>query len=148
MVKMLMIWYMVINMPSIYNIILGQLMTNMLGGIVLTTHLKVKFPMDDWSVNVIIVNQAITPKCYEDNLKAKRGLYEPTKQYGVHFMELDPWRKFMDRCLMLVEEVKEVEIEEGNKVKINMILTPQLEADIFSVPIPKICLDWQVRSDL
>lgn len=85
-----MIWYMVINMPSIYNIILGQLMTNMLGGIVLTTHLKVKFPMDDWSVNVIIVNQAITPKCYEDNPKAKRGLYEPTKQYGVHFMELDP----------------------------------------------------------
>lgn len=47
----------------------------------------------------------------------------------------------MDRCLMLVEEVKEVEIEEGNKVKINMIFTPQLEADIFSVPIPKICLD-------
>ncbi|KAG4957486.1 hypothetical protein JHK85_043866 [Glycine max] len=34
--------------------------------------------------------RAITPKCYEDNLKAKRGLYEPTKQYGVHFMELDP----------------------------------------------------------
>ncbi|KAH1198222.1 hypothetical protein GmHk_18G051834 [Glycine max] len=51
-----------------YNVLLENLSLNKLGAIVLTTHLKVKFPLEDGSVGKINVNQEITRKCCQDSL--------------------------------------------------------------------------------
>lgn len=61
-----------------------------------TTYLKVKFALDDESAEIISVNQEIKCKCYEDSLKARRGIYGSMKHYGVNFVELDPRRDFID----------------------------------------------------
>ena len=61
-----------------------------------TTYLKVKFALDDESAEIISVNQEIKCKCYEDSLKARRGIYGSMKHYGVNFVELDPRRDLID----------------------------------------------------
>lgn len=88
--KSFMIRYMVVNAPLTNNILIGRLSLNKLEAIMSRVHLKVKFPLEDRSVNTISVNQEISWKFNEESLKARKGFYGPAKQYEVHYAELDP----------------------------------------------------------
>ncbi|KAL2646871.1 hypothetical protein AAZV13_05G081600 [Glycine max] len=127
------IQYMVVNTPSTYNILLRRPLMNKLEEIVLTAYLKVKFPLDHGLVGVISVHREITCRCYYEILRAKRELYGLAKHYGVHFVELDPRRDFIDQYSTSMEEVKELEIGKGKKVKIGTTLTHHLEDNLLEV---------------
>ena len=81
----------------------------------------------------ISVHREITCRCYYEILRAKRELYGLAKHYGVHFVELDPRRDFIDQYSTSMEEVKELEIGKGKKVKIGTTLTHHLEDNLLEV---------------
>lgn len=68
--KSFMIRYMVVNAPLTNNILIGRLSLNKLGAIMSRVHLKVKFPLEDRSVNTISVNQEISWKFNEESRKS------------------------------------------------------------------------------
>jgi len=72
--------YLVVNAVSTYNILLGRPALNRLRSVGSTHHLKMKLP--DLSGNVITIksNQQEAKRCYENNLKAKRGVFMVTER--------------------------------------------------------------------
>lgn len=129
-VKKIMVRYLVINAPSTYNIILGWPATNTLGAIMSTTYLKVKFPLDDESAEIISVNQEIKCKCYEDSLKARRGISD---QWNTTESTLWNWTH---REISWTNDWLKWKVKGSRdrwKVKIGMALPPQIEADLLEV---------------
>jgi len=51
-----------VNAPFAYKIILGLPSINKLGAVVLTMHLKLKYPLDDGTIDTIKIDQAIAQK--------------------------------------------------------------------------------------
>ena len=65
--------YLVVNAPSAYNMLLGRPTLNRMGAVPSTRHMKMKLP--DLAAKVIIIklDQQEAKRCYENNLKMKRG---------------------------------------------------------------------------
>ena len=72
--------YLVVNAVSTYNILLGRLALNKLRAVASTCHMKMKLP--DLSRKVVIIqsDQQETKRCYESNLKTKRGVFMVTER--------------------------------------------------------------------
>jgi len=66
--------YLVVNASSAYNMLLGRPMLNRLGTVPSTRHMKMKLP--DLTENVITIKsyQKEAKRCYENNLKTRRGV--------------------------------------------------------------------------
>jgi len=64
-----------VNAHSAYNVLLGRPTLNRLRAVVSTRHMKMKLP--DLSGKVIVVksDQQEAERCYENSLKAKRGVF-------------------------------------------------------------------------
>jgi len=68
--KTINIRYIVVNVPSSYNVLLGILMINKLGDLMSSVHIKVKYHSNDGLVRVIKVDQREARKCYRGSLKS------------------------------------------------------------------------------
>ena len=67
--------YLVVNAHSTHNILLGRPTLNRLRAVTLTRHMKMKLPDLSGKVLVIKSNQQEAKRCYENSLKAKRGVF-------------------------------------------------------------------------
>ena len=67
--------YLVVNANSAYNILLGRPALNRLNAVASTRHMKMKLPDLSGKVIVIKSDQEEARKCYENNLKTKRGVF-------------------------------------------------------------------------
>lgn len=63
------VWYMVINSPSPYNIIVDHPAFNFIEAILSTHYLTMKYSLDNGQVGVTNRNQQHARQCYRDNLK-------------------------------------------------------------------------------
>ena len=72
--------YLVVNAPSTYNILLGRPALNMIGAVASTRHMKMKLPSLEGTVITIKSDQKEAKKCYENNLKTKKGVFVVTTQ--------------------------------------------------------------------
>ncbi|XP_068504565.1 uncharacterized protein [Phaseolus vulgaris] len=70
--------YLVVNAPSAYNILLGRPTLNRLRAVASTRHMKMKFPDLKRKVITIKSDQKEAKRCYENNLKTKRGVFMVT----------------------------------------------------------------------
>ncbi|XP_068499794.1 uncharacterized protein [Phaseolus vulgaris] len=66
--------YLVVNVNSAYNILLGRPTLNRLRAVASTRHMKMKLPDLSGRVIVIKSDQEEARKCYENSLKTKRGV--------------------------------------------------------------------------
>ncbi|XP_068503666.1 uncharacterized protein [Phaseolus vulgaris] len=84
--------YLVVNAPSAYNILLGRSALNRIGAIASTRHMKMKLPSLEGAVITIKSDQKEAKKCYENNLKTKRGAFvvttRPPREDGVTRVEI------------------------------------------------------------
>ena len=72
--------YLVVNVVSAYNMILGRPSLNRLGVVALNRHMKMKLPSLEGGVIVIKSDQKAARKCYENSLKRRRGVCMVTAQ--------------------------------------------------------------------
>ena len=72
--------YLVVNTTLTYNMLLGRPFLNRLGAMASTTHMKMKLPSLEEGVIVIKFDQKVARKCYENNLKSRRGVCAVTTQ--------------------------------------------------------------------
>ncbi|XP_020207400.1 uncharacterized protein LOC109792401 [Cajanus cajan] len=117
--------YLVVNAQSSYSILIGRPTLNKLGAIVSTSHLKVKYPLLSGAVGTLKVDQEVARKCYGDSLKAQRKLYTAQVEQEVHSIGLDPRVSHFDRQLAPTEDIKEVTLAEGKKVKVGTSLSQE-----------------------
>ena len=88
--KTLRIRYLVIDVNTSYNILLGRSSLNKLGAIVSTPHLVMKFPSLSGNILTIHVDQKIVRECYAESLRVEPTRQKPT---GSH----SPKRKMVGR---------------------------------------------------
>ncbi|XP_068503722.1 uncharacterized protein [Phaseolus vulgaris] len=72
--------YLVVNAPSVYNILLGRPALNRTRAVASTRHMKMKLPSSEGAVITIKSDQKAAKKCYENSLKTKRGVCTVTNQ--------------------------------------------------------------------
>ncbi|XP_068497885.1 uncharacterized protein [Phaseolus vulgaris] len=70
--------YLVVNAPSVYNILLGRPTLNRTGVVPLTRHMKVKLPSMEGLIITICSDPKEAKKCYENSLKNKRSVCHVT----------------------------------------------------------------------
>ena len=66
--------YLVVNASSAYNMLLGRPTLNRLGAVPSTRHMKMKLPDLTGKVITIKSDQKEAKRCYENNLKTRRGV--------------------------------------------------------------------------
>jgi len=64
--------YIVVNVASAYNLLLGKPSLNRLGAVASMRHMKIKLPSLDGGVIIIKSDQKTSRKCYESSLKSRR----------------------------------------------------------------------------
>ena len=108
--------YLVVNAPSAYNMLLGRPALNMIGAVASSRHMKMKLPSLEGTMITIKFDQKKAKRCYENNLKPKRGVYavttQPPREEGVTHVEIA-----RERRPEPAKEVLEKEIE-GKKFKL------------------------------
>jgi len=72
--------YLVINVVSAYNLLLGRPSLNRLGVVASTRHMKMKLPSLEGGVIIIKFDQKAARKCYDNSLKNRRGVCTVTIQ--------------------------------------------------------------------
>ena len=89
--------YLVVNAPSAYNILLGRPALNMIGAVASMRHMKMKLPSLEGTVITIKSDQKEAKKCYENNLKTKKGVIavttQPPREEGVARAEISRERQ-------------------------------------------------------
>nr|KYP44754.1 Retrovirus-related Pol polyprotein from transposon opus [Cajanus cajan] len=123
--KTVVVRYLVVNAQSFYSILIGRPTLNKLGAVVSTSHLKVKYPLPNGTVGTLRVDQEVARKCYGDSLKARRRLYTAQVEQEVHSIDLDPRVSHFDRRPAPAEDIKEVTLAEGKKVKVGTSLSQE-----------------------
>jgi hypothetical protein len=72
--------YLVVNSPSSYNVILGWSSLKMLGAMVSTPYLTIKYPILDTRIGTVRANQKIARQCYNESLKITISPYLPASR--------------------------------------------------------------------
>ena len=72
--------YLVVNGLSTYNILLSRLALNRIRAVASTRHMKMKLPSLEGAIITIKYDQKTTNNCYENSLKAKKGVCSITSQ--------------------------------------------------------------------
>jgi len=72
--------YLVVNASSSYNMLLGRPTLNRLGAVLSTRHMKMKLPDLAGKMITMKLDQKEAKRCYENNLKTKRGVFMVTKR--------------------------------------------------------------------
>lgn len=92
--KSIQVRYVIINVASPYNIIIGRPLLNALKATLSILYLTLKYPLEDGRVGIVKGGQGIARKYYKDSLRLKRMSYfdEPIKggQLKVNLINIDP----------------------------------------------------------
>jgi len=84
--------YLVVNAPSAYNILLGRAALNRVGVVSSSRHMKMKLPSLEGVVITVKSDKKEAKRCYENNLKTKRGVYaittQPPREKGVTYFKI------------------------------------------------------------
>jgi len=111
------IWYLVVNAPSTYNILLGRPALNNIGAIASTRHMKMKLPSLEGMVITIKSDQKEGKKCYENSLKTKIGVFavttQPPREEGVTRAEIARERRPEPAEDMLEREIERKKFKLG-----------------------------------
>nr|KYP55859.1 hypothetical protein KK1_002084 [Cajanus cajan] len=76
--------YIVVHADTSYNILLGRPSLNMLGAIVSTPHIEMKFPSDKGKILTIHADQKAARECYIASLRITPVKEKPSKSKRVH----------------------------------------------------------------
>ena len=113
------------------NILLGRPTLNRVGVVASLRHMKMKLPFLEGVVITLKSDQKEAKRCYENNLKTKRGVCavttQPPKEEGVTRLEIA-----RERRPEPAEEVLEREIE-GKRFKLGNSLGPEAQDQIVEV---------------
>lgn len=71
-VKSIQIRYLIVNVTSPYNIIIGRPSFNALKAVLSTLYLTLEYPLEDIRVGMVKGDQGISRKCYKDSLRLKK----------------------------------------------------------------------------
>ena len=110
--------FLVVDSPSSYNMIIGQLTLNHWKAATSTYCLKVKFPTEQ-GVGEIRGDQVLARECYQAVLASKEN----------HTWIIE------DKMLEIVEKLETIEFVEGNPIKTTQVgtsLNPQMKEEIIS----------------
>ncbi|KAL0444521.1 UNVERIFIED_CONTAM: Retrovirus-related Pol polyprotein from transposon opus [Sesamum latifolium] len=110
--------FLVVDMPSTYNLILGRHALNTFQAVVSTYHMKLKFPVGD-SVGKVKCDQHTSQKCYVEAIKSSSNKMEvdlPNKESNKNFSRQEDQRGAVPTGVQLAEE----------------LLSIQLNADVFA----------------
>jgi len=92
--KTIKIWYLVIDVNTSYNILLGWSSINRLRVIVSTPHLVMKIPSISGDILTVHVLQKVARECYATSLRVEPLWNDSDRAYG----DPSPRRKFSRRC--------------------------------------------------
>jgi len=65
--RTIVLWYVVVNTPSTYNLLLGRPSLNRLGMVAFTRHMKMKLSSLEGGVTTLRFDQKVARKCYESS---------------------------------------------------------------------------------
>jgi len=71
MTRMVKIRYLIVDAHTSYNILLGRPSLNMLGAVVSTYHLAMKFQLTSGDIMIVHVDQPTTCRCYANSLRER-----------------------------------------------------------------------------
>jgi len=125
---MINIRYLVVNVVSAYNLLLGRPSLNKLGAVASTRHMNMKMP---GGVIVIKSDQKAARKCYENSLKGRKGVCMVTTQARGPEMTTQV-EDTNERRPGPAGEVQEKKIE-GKKFKLNSLLGREMQDQIAEV---------------
>ena len=141
--------YLVVNVPSAYNILLGRPALNMIGAVASSRHMKMKFPSLEGAMITMKSDQKEAKRCFENNLETKRGVcaitIQPPREERVTRIEIA-----REKRLEPAEEVLEREID-GKKFKHGTWMLLHGQPQTCLVPTLISCVitsPWTHRSDL
>jgi len=84
--------YLVVNAPLTHNILLGRPALNRIGAVASSEHMKMKLSSLEGVVITMKSDQKEVKRCYENNLKTKRGVCtvttQPPREEGVTRVEI------------------------------------------------------------
>ena len=116
-----------------YNLLIGKPSFNRLGAVISTKHLKMKFPSLDVRVATMKVDQKVARKCYENSLQARRGTYSISTLSEDRDRDMDPMIMHGDRNPIPVRDIKEVDMGEGRKLRVDVVIIKAMEKRILEV---------------
>jgi len=151
-IKTIPIRFLVINMPTSYNVLLGQPSLNTLGAVISTPHLAMKFPSPSGDILTIHDDQRLARECYMAGLRLQLPILQtnnierpPGSDIAISRDDLDP-RVGHDARLEPVDETTPLELPNGCTLKLGTglqhkqreILTPTLisNTDLFAWSTP------------
>ena len=123
--------YLVVNVVSAYNLLLGKPSLKRLGVVASTRHMKMKLPSLKGEVIIIKSDQKAARKCYENSLKNRRGMCTVTIQSREPEV-ITQTEVTNERLPEPAGEVQEKVIE-GKKFKLGTSLGQELQDKIANV---------------
>jgi len=134
--------YLVVNASSAYSILLGRPALNRLRAVTSTRHIKMKLPDLGGMVITIKSDQKEAKRCYENNLKTKRGVFTATtrspSEEGVARAEITRERRPEPARDVLEREIGDrmfklgKSLEQGTHDQIVEVITRHLDAFAWS----------------
>jgi len=145
--------YLVVNAPSAYNILLGRPALNRIGAVASSRHMKMKLPSLEGVVITMKSDQKEAKRCYENNLKTKRGVCsvttQPPREERVTRLEIAQDQRPEPAEEVLEREIRGKKFRLGNslgqetKDQIAEVIARHLDAFAWSVSdMPGIDLDF------
>lgn len=129
--KTIRVRYLVVNSPSSYNIIIGRPAFNLLGGVLSTKFLVMKYPLDKGRIRTIKGDQKVARECYHNNLRLQKTKKKSSneKTHEVNMIDLDPREDFQQELLEPTEDLKVISIglEAHQTTKIGTSLSTVVE---------------------
>ncbi|GAU16859.1 hypothetical protein TSUD_368080 [Trifolium subterraneum] len=121
--KTIKVRYLMVKTPfTSYNIIIGRPTFNILGAVMSTLYLSIKYPLNNGKIEVVKGNQALARKCYESSLKIRHKPSRPVSPpdsgeriNGINMVsitDLDHREEFQDRRVSPIEDLEQVQIGE------------------------------------
>ncbi|GAU41237.1 hypothetical protein TSUD_280360 [Trifolium subterraneum] len=121
--KTIKVGYLVVKTPfTSYNIIIGRPSFNILGAVMSTLYMSIKYPLNNGKIRVVKGDQALARKYYESSLKIRHKLSKPVsppdngeRTNGINMVsitDLDPREEFQDRRVSIIEDLEQVQIGE------------------------------------
>lgn len=136
--KSVMVRYLVINVASPYDVIVGRPSFNDLEAVLSTLYLTLKYPLKDGRVGIIKGDQRIARICYKDSMKLKKSHADESvkdDQVKVNLVDIDPNEDLVEDGLTPIEDVKTLKIsaQSSQTTQVDSSLSPEEEAKIIRI---------------
>lgn len=137
--KSVKVMYLIVNVASPCNIIIGRPSFNALEATLSILYLTLKYPLEDDRVGMIKGDQGLTRKCYKDRLKLKNKAqadeHIKDDHLKMNLIDIDPREDPMEDDLTPIEDVKKVQISAqiSQTTQIGSNLSQEEEAEIIRI---------------